>query len=153
MPQIVTEIWINAPAEICFDLARSVQAHESSTAHTYERAIAGKVEGLMELGDCVTWRAKHLGVWQTLTAQITHFERPHCFVDEMVQGTFQRFHHTHHFSPQDGGTLMVDTFDYTSPLGVLGTLADKLFLEKYMHHFLLTRNRALKAKAEAIKAP
>jgi ligand-binding SRPBCC domain-containing protein len=66
----------------------------------------------------------------------------------MVSGAFEGFKHTHQFLAADNGTLMMDTFDYTSPLGVLGRLADKLFLETYMRNFLLKRNMYIKMVAE-----
>ena len=44
---------------------------------------------------------------------------------------------------------MVDDFDYTSPLGPLGVLADKLFLQRYMCTLLQKRDAALKSMAEA----
>ena len=43
---------------------------------------------------------------------------------------------------------MVDEFDYQSPLGGLGWLADKLFLEKYMRKLLFTSSLFLKQVAE-----
>lgn len=39
---------------------------------------------------------------------------------------------------------MIDIFDYKSPLGFLGKLADMFFLKKYMTKFLSTRNTILK---------
>lgn len=64
-----------APPEVVFDLARSIDLHKLSTAHTGEEAIAGKTSGLIELGETVTWRARHFGVMQTLTSKVTGFER------------------------------------------------------------------------------
>ena len=75
---------VRAPQALVFDLARSVDVHQASTSQTEEEAIAGKTEGLMELGDEVTWRARHFGVRQTLTSRITAFERPNHFRDSMV---------------------------------------------------------------------
>lgn len=43
---------------------------------------------------------------------------------------------------------MKDTFTYQSPLGVLGVIADKIFLEKYMRDFLVGRAVELKRIAE-----
>jgi len=53
---------INARAEAYFDGSRGVGLHQVSMGHTRERAIAGKTEGLLELGDEVTWRARHWGL-------------------------------------------------------------------------------------------
>lgn len=47
------------------------------------------------------------------------------------------------------GTFIVDRFDYTSPLGPLGTLADLLFLKRYMRRLLTKRNGIIKQVAES----
>jgi hypothetical protein len=46
----------------------------------------------------------------------------------MVRGAFKSFVHRHTFRQEAGGTVMVDDFTYTSPLGLLRAMADKLFL-------------------------
>jgi len=149
MPIIRIETRIAAPRERCFDLARDVEAHEVSVAGTGERAVAGVTTGLLGLGDVVTWEATHFGVKQRLTARITAFERPRRFVDVLVRGAFHAFTHTHDFIATPEGTLMVDTFDYTSPLGPLGRLADAVFLERYMRRLLVGRGLELRRMAEA----
>jgi ligand-binding SRPBCC domain-containing protein len=149
VPVIRLETVVHASPERCFDLARDVEAHVGSTAATRERAVAGVTSGLLGPGDEVTWEATHLGVRQRLTSRITFFDRPRMFEDVMVRGTFRSFTHTHEFRPIAGGTLMVDTFRYASPLGPLGVLADKLFLERYMRRLLTDRAAYLKRAAEA----
>lgn len=123
-----------------------------STAETGEKVIAGRTKGLIEPNETVTWRAKHLGVWQNLTSKITEFDAPHYFVDEMVSGAFSSFRHEHHFEESKSGTLMKDIFTFESPLGPIGTLANKLFLTKYMTYFLEQRNKTIKEYAESGKA-
>lgn len=149
MPLIQLEIFIRAPIECCFDLSRSVDVHMASTSDTGERAVAGITAGMMQLGDEVTWEATHLGVRQRFTSKITAFERPRMFVDEMQRGAFKRWHHTHLFAERDGGTLMIDEVDYAAPLGLLGKIADALFLENYMTRLLRVRNEHIKRVAEA----
>jgi ligand-binding SRPBCC domain-containing protein len=148
MPTIHLETFIRAPRELCFDLARSVDVHMASTGHTGERAVAGVTTGMMNLCDEVTWEARHFGVRQRLTSRITAMERPRLFVDEMQRGAFKRWHHTHTFEPREGGTLMIDRAEYASPLGLLGRLADRLFLERYMTRLLQVRNAHIKKVAE-----
>jgi hypothetical protein len=70
------------------------------------------------------------GVLQRLTSRITGFDPPE------------------RLSVPDG-TDMVDVFDYTSPLGPLGRLADGLFLRRYMARLLRDRNAYLKRAAES----
>lgn len=148
MPIIRLETKIKAECEVVFDLARSVDLHQLSTAKTNEEAIAGRTTGLMELGEEVTWRAKHFGIYQRLSSKMMELEKPHHFVDEMTKGIFKGFKHTHKFTQVDDVTTMVDIFDYTSPLGPLGKFADWLFLEKYMTRFLAHRNEVIKEYAE-----
>jgi ligand-binding SRPBCC domain-containing protein len=66
-----------------------------------------------------------------------------------VQGPFKRFDHDHFFEYILGATLMRDVFDYDSPLGILGRLADRLFLEAHMTALLEQRNKRIKQVAEA----
>lgn len=151
MPVIKLETKINAPVERVFDLARSIDLHTKSASESNEEAIAGRTSGLINLDETVTWRAKHLGVRQTLTSKITAFERPFHFRDSMQRGIFKRIDHDHFFEEIAGGTLMRDRFDYAAPLWILGNLADILFLEKYMTDFLIERNRLIKEIAESEK--
>jgi len=140
---------IAAPVSRCFDLARSVRAHLHSTAGTGERVVGGVTDGLLELGDEVTWEARHFGVRQTLTSRITEFERPRHFQDVMTQGAFRRFVHDHYFEPTSKGTLLRDVVEYRAPLGILGSLAESLFLSRYLRRFLVLRNDALRELAQS----
>lgn len=149
MPRIELTTDIKASLEIVFDLSRSIDLHKISTEHTNETAIDGKTSGLIEMNEFVTWRAKHFGVYQKLTSKITEYERPIFFTDEMVKGAFKSFRHEHHFKPISNGTRMIDIFDYVSPFGVFGRIADKLFLKRYMTKLLLKRNAVVKDFAES----
>src|ERR671910_3348344 len=148
MPVIRIETRIRAPVERCFDLARDPELHERSLEQTGERVVSRTGNGLLGPGDLVTFEARHLGVRQRLTAQITRFERPHLFEDRMVRGAFQAFRHLHAFQPVEDGTLMTDVFAYRAPLGPLGRLAERLFLTRYLRRLLTARAAFLKACAE-----
>jgi ligand-binding SRPBCC domain-containing protein len=149
MPVIELTTSIAAPVERVFDLSRSIELHEASTARTGERAVAGVTSGLIGLGQEVTWRARHFGLWQKLTARIIEFERPAHFADAMVRGAFRRLEHYHYFEPTASGTTMRDVFDFASPLGWLGRLVDALVLTRYLRTFLIERNRLIKRVAES----
>ncbi len=148
MPIIKHKQFIQAPVVVCFDLARNIDIHIKTTAKTNEKAVDGVTQGLLEEGDTVTWEATHFGIKQRLTAKVTHMEKPAVFVDIMVKGAFSSFTHTHQFVEEKNGTLMIDTFEYKSPFGPIGIIADKLFLEKYMTDFIISRAKELKRIAE-----
>jgi ligand-binding SRPBCC domain-containing protein len=149
MPIIELATHIHAPVQKCFDLARSIDVHLASTKHTGETAIAGRTSGLIELGESVTWRAKHLGKWQTLTSKISEMEFPNFFVDEMVEGAFKNFRHEHYFFPIKDQTMMKEVFMFESPYGFWGRAANYIFLNRYMTKLLLQRNKVIKEIAEA----
>lgn len=143
---------INAPIERCFDLARSVEVHLAGNVHFGEQAVAtaGVTSGLVGLAQRVTWRAKHFGIWQTLTSEITAMEPPAYFQDTMIQGAFQSMKHDHFFrSLPSGETEMKDVFCFAAPLPVLGLLAEVLILRRYMRALLHERNIVIEQIAES----
>ena len=148
MPVIDFLTSITALPEICFDLARDIDLHVKSTPGTNERAVAGITSGLIGLDQEVTWEATHFGVRQRLTSRITAFDRPNHFRDSLVRGAFRRFDHDHFFLPEGNGTIMRDVFDYESPFGWLGRLADVVFLRSYMLGLLARRAKIIKLAAE-----
>lgn len=126
-----------------FDRSLSIDAHTASMADSAETVIAGVRQGQIGLGESVTWRARHFGLWLTMTSKITELETPWRFVDEQQRGPFKRFRHEHRFTETAEGTLMTDTLVVTAPLGPLGWLAERLFLRRYLKHLIESRNRYL----------
>lgn len=149
MPRVHVTTDILAPIDECFDLARDIGFHVRSLAHTNERAIAGRVDGLIELGDTVTWEAKHLGLTRRMTVQITAMDRPTHFRDEQIDGPFKRFVHDHDFEAIGNGTTrMTDRIDFASPFGLIGRCVDTVYLSRYLRRLIAERGRAIKAEAE-----
>src|SRR5690348_17249922 len=95
---------IRAPIERCFDLARSVEVHLAGNVHWGEAAVAeaGVTSGLVELGERVTWRAKHFGIRFRLTSEITAMDRPLYFQDRQIRGPFRSMVHDHFFRSVPG---------------------------------------------------
>jgi ligand-binding SRPBCC domain-containing protein len=152
MIQLEETTRIEAPIERCFDLARSVEVHLAGNIHFGEQALAtaGATSGLLGPGDHVTWRAKHFGVWHTLTSTITEMEEPAYFNDSMVKGPFRSMSHDHYFkSLESGDTEMTDVFLFAAPLPILGRLAETLVLRRYMQALLRERNAVIKQIAES----
>jgi len=149
MPEIILETHMDAPAEVCFDLMRDIRVHTRITSKTNEKAIAGVTAGKIALGQTVTFEGTLLGFRQRFTVEVVEFERPRLFVDEMTRGAFKSFRHIHEFLPHGTGTLMKDTLIWTSPLGILGKIADKLLIERHLRNLVQTRNTKLKEIAES----
>jgi len=132
--------------EMAFDLSLSIDAHVGSMAHSSERAIAGVVSGVIGRGEFVTWRARHLGVTWTMTSEVTEWDRPARFVDEQSRGPFKSFWHEHTFTAVDAGTELHDHVRFEAPLGVLGRVAERLVLGRYLPHLIDVRNQFLLAE-------
>jgi ligand-binding SRPBCC domain-containing protein len=126
-----------------FDASLSIDAHVQSMAGSREEAIAGVTTGRIGLGETVTWRARHFGVWFTMTSRISELERPHRFVDEQVRGPFRVFRHVHTFEVLEDGCRMTDDITVASPL--LGALAEQLVLVPYLRRLIARRNAHLVA--------
>ena len=147
MQTVTVHTLIRAPIEICFDAARDLDLHVRSMSHTGERAVAGRTSGLIELGEEVTWRARHFGVVQHFTSKITAFDRPRYFQDSMQRGAFRSFVHDHFFVEEHGQTRMTDLLVFEAPLGILGRLAETLFLRRYLEKLLADRARVIRNAA------
>ena len=148
MTSIYLETVINGPAEICFDLARSIELHQFTTKHTGERAVGGRTSGLINKDEFVTWEAVHFFVKQNLTVKIIAMTRPEAFTDIMLEGAFKSMWHEHAFRQNGDQTIMIDDFKYEMPYGIFGNLFDKIILKKYMISMLNERNRIIKHCAE-----
>lgn len=149
MSEIHLTTLIKADIKTVFDLSRDIDLHQKSTFKTGEKAIAGKTSGLIELGETVTWRAKHLGFYQTHTSKITEMEKPNKFTDVMLKGRFKSFKHQHIFKQEGKNTIMTDILEFESPFGIIGKLFNRFFLKNYMRNFLLERNAMIKKIVES----
>jgi ligand-binding SRPBCC domain-containing protein len=140
---------IAAPPQVCFDAARSLDVHLRSLQHTGERIVAGRRGGRIELGEEVTWEARHFGVRHRHTARITAFTAPSHFRDSMVRGRFAVFEHDHFFVASGEGTEMRDVLEFASPCGWLGRCVDRWVLRGYLTRLLQRRNDVVRAEAES----
>lgn len=66
MITVTTQTEINAPIEFCFDLARDIEIHTQTVwKHTNEKAIGGRIRGLISKDEIVIFQATHFMVRQS----------------------------------------------------------------------------------------
>jgi len=148
--RIVIETLVSAPRERVFDLARDVGTHARSASFTGERAVEpGRTEGLLELGDIVTFEGRHFGIRQRFTVRIVEIDSPRRFVDELVKSAFRSMRHVHEFEEAEGGTRMRDTLEWVSPFGPFGRIADAIAVARHLRRFVRRKQTALKRIAES----
>lgn len=150
MPRFQVETRVAAAPSACFTLSLSVAAHTASMAVAQETAVHSTARDAMRLGDSVTWRARHFGIWFRMTSAITAYEPPARFVDEQVSGPFARWWHEHRFEPvPNGGTHIIDVVNFRSPAGPIGSLVDRAVLSRYLRQLIQDRNAWLKQTLES----
>lgn len=144
--EVCTEVF--APIDDVFDLARDIGAHVASQADARERVVAGVTSGPIGPGQTVTFRARHFGIWFSLTSRIVAFERPYRFVDQQVRGPFRSIRHEHLFVESDQAVTMTDRVAFTAPAGLIGRVVEQLILGQHLRNLITRRGVFLKAEAE-----
>lgn len=148
MSSFVIVTYIAAPVDQCFALSLSIDAHTGSMEQASERAVAGVTSGQIAYGETVTWSARHFGIRFRLTSKITEYEYPTRFVDEQISGPFKRWWHEHEFIADGKLTRMIDRIEFDAPFGVLGRIAERVVLDRYMKRLIGRRNQWLKRELE-----
>ncbi len=93
------------------------------------RYISGSKK--MYPGQIITYKLQPVPVIPvSWTTEITHVMEPTYFVDEQRFGPYALWHHQHRFKEVDGGVEMEDEVNYAIPLGILGRIANWLFVGK-----------------------
>ena len=154
MPHIHLVTDLDAPPARAFDTSLDLDL-EIRAGAPYGTRIARRSErsgGIIAHGQTVTWQARHFGLTWSHTSRITEHERPQRFVDEMDRGVFAEFRHEHTFEPLRGGrTRMIDDLHYRVPLGALGRLAERLFVDARLRRLLQERNAEIAAACRSAR--
>ncbi len=78
--------------------------------------------------------------WMT---EITHVKEGEYFIDEQRFGPYKLWHHRHSFKKTVNGVEMNDEVNYVLPMGILGTIAHKLFIRKRIEYIFEYRTQVL----------
>ncbi len=81
--------------------------------------------------------------WMT---EITHVEPLKYFVDEQRKGPYALWQHQHHFKEIEGGVEMTDIVHYRNPLGILGKMADALFVKNKLKEIFQFRKEMVEGR-------
>ncbi len=84
-----------------------------------------------------------LNIKTTWVTEITHLKEKEYFVDEQRIGPYKIWHHQHIIKPINTGVLMKDIVSYQPPLGILGNIANSLFIKKKLNEIFNYRTKAL----------
>ena len=83
-------------------------------------------------------------------ARVTEFEWSRYFADIQAKGPFKRWHHRHEFESETrnilNGTLVRDRIEYEVGFGVLGTIAQRVFVGDQVARTFDHRQRVLEGQ-------
>ena len=84
-----------------------------------------------------------LGLKLKWLTEITHVKPYEYFVDEQKSGPYKIWHHQHTIEAINGGVLMKDLLTYVPPFGIVGTLANNIFIKKKLEKIFDYRFQAI----------
>jgi ligand-binding SRPBCC domain-containing protein len=98
-------------------------------------------------GMIITYKVSPLlGITLNWVTEITHIRDKEYFVDEQRIGPYTMWHHEHKIEPIEGGILMTDIVTYQPPFGILGAIANSLFIKNQLQQIFDYRILALEKK-------
>jgi len=124
------EQWVPQPPEEVFPFFADAYNLERITPPFLKFRILAVSTPTLQTGTRIDYRLSLHGVpvrWQSL---IEDWEPNRSFVDTQTRGPYHRWHHTHEFEPDRGGTIIRDRVRYELPLGALGSVVAGGFVAK-----------------------
>jgi ligand-binding SRPBCC domain-containing protein len=101
-------------------------------------------EGRMYPGQVITYVVTPvLGIPMRWCTEITHVMDKKYFVDEQRFGPYRFWHHQHWFKAVEGGVEMTDIVHYGLPLGILGQVANILFVRSKLEEIFNYREKVV----------
>ena len=136
---------IPRPREDVFTFFTAAENLEAITPDFLRFRILTPTPIQIHVGTLINYRLHLLAIpfyWRTY---IEAFEPPYYFTDVQLAGPYRYWHHTHEFFAVNDGTLVVDSVDYELPFGLLGTVAQELFVRRYLERIFDYRRECLQA--------
>jgi ligand-binding SRPBCC domain-containing protein len=117
--------------------------------------IISRFHGLrMYPGQLIEYKVRPLlGIPVYWMTEITQVQEPVYFIDQQRFGPYTLWHHQHHFKAIPGGVEMTDIVHYRIPLGLLGDLANWLFVKKKLESIFQYRYKAVEELFGSWKQP
>jgi len=139
IPASIDEIWdfISSPSNL----------KEITPKHMGFEVTGNTGKGQMYPGMIITYKVSPLlGIKLDWVTEITHVKDKEYFVDEQRIGPYTMWHHEHKIETIVGGIMMTDIVTYQPPMGILGAIANTLFIKKQLEEIFGYRTVALENK-------
>jgi hypothetical protein len=132
------------PAERAFAFFSDARNLEAITPPWLRFSVLtpGTIE--MRPGALIDYRLRLHGMPLTWRTRIAVWEPPHRFVDVQLRGPYALWEHTHTFEPaRDDAVVIRDRVRYALPLGWLGDVARRVFVQRDLDRIFDHRMRAI----------
>jgi ligand-binding SRPBCC domain-containing protein len=136
---------IQAPLDVIWDFISDPKNLQKITPEYMNFRIESKnLSTEMHPGIIIKYKVNPLPFFSTnWLTEITHVVPNKFFVDEQRMGPYKLWHHQHHIEPSEKGTLMTDIVSYIPPFGILGDLANAIFIQKQLLSIFEYRKKAM----------
>jgi ligand-binding SRPBCC domain-containing protein len=140
-----TQQELKVPIDKAWDFFSSPKNLQVITPPHMGFEITSEVTQKAYAGQIITYKVGILpGVKSNWVTEITQVKDQEFFIDEQRFGPYSMWHHEHWFeSLPNGNTLMKDKISYKIPFGVLGYIAQKLFIKKQLTEIFTFRFQKL----------
>lgn len=137
--ELLMEQWVPRPIDETFEFFSDARNLEVLTPpHLCFKVLRCSTDSL-QTGTLIDYKLQLHGIpfrWQSLIGEwnpVTHFS------DTQIRGPYKKWHHTHTFIPQNGGTLIRDHALYRLPFGVPGDAVAFYFVKKDLENIFSYR--------------
>jgi len=142
--RLETEQFIPVSLEDAWSFFSSPENLKEITPPKMKFKITSKSSDEMYAGMLITYIVSPiLGIKMRWCTEISHVEDRVYFVDQQKFGPYTMWHHQHHFEEVDGGIMMRDIVNYGIPLGILGQLANTMFVRSQLREIFEYRTKAI----------
>ena len=128
--ELLMEQWVPRPIDEIFAFFSDVKNLELLTPPHLHFKVLGSSTDSLRAGTRIDYKLQLHGIpfrWQSLIGEwnpVTHFS------DTQMRGPYKKWHHTHTFIEQEGGTLIRDHALYRIPFSVPGDAVAYFFVKK-----------------------
>ena len=123
-------LWVPQPPEEVFPFFADARNLEQLTPPWLSFSILTKGNIEMGVGSLIDYRIKIHGMPLRWRTRIARWEPDRLFADEQLRGPYALWHHTHTFTPCDGGTVLGDDVLMRPKGGPLAGLVMKFFVRR-----------------------
>lgn len=136
---------LKVSVENAWDFFSSPENLQKITPQHMGFRITSPIESKAYAGQIISYKVGILpGIKSNWVTEITQVKEQEFFIDEQRFGPYSMWHHEHWFEVlPNGNTLMKDKISYKIPFGVLGHLAQRIFIKSQLKRIFEYRFQTL----------